>query len=211
MTRGMELQGSVSVSDTSGKRKYSIRDELAVEEKERSAKVPRLALEGILEESEDDEITTQETSLPPLPFTAVENDQEKSVDLPPIPPTPRTKRRVTLPPIKTHALHTSILPASSAGFTPLFNNLKKEVGLSLTPSLYPNSYKVHQSIQPYQREVYKPPQVDARVQAAQRATHEFNVRRIELMEAQKVFEQARRRFEVARERMNKCRRDVGWW
>jgi hypothetical protein len=179
MTRGRELQGPVPV-----KRKYSIRDELAADEQ--PAKLPKLALEDILEvEDEDNDITTQDITLPHTP-----NDASQT--LPPIPATPRTKRRVRLPPIKTHALHTPILPASSVGFTPLFNNLKKEVGLSLTPSPY-------QQIQP-----------DPRIRAAQRATHEFNVRRLELVEAQLVFEDARRRFEGARRGVEKARRAVGW-
>jgi hypothetical protein len=180
-------------------------------------KIPRLVLEGILEVDEEEEI-----ALPPLPFT---EEEEGKV----VPATPRTKRRVRLPPIKTQALHTHtpLLPApSTAGFTPLFNNLKKEVGLSLTPGLYQQSlkpyqqqqlqprqamqsYQPHQPHQPYQQPLqpYQPRLGEENIRAAQRATHEFNVARIELLDAQRGFEQARRRFEDARARMDRV---CGW-
>jgi hypothetical protein len=201
MTRGRELQGPVPKpvddAETTGKRKYSIRDEISKKKDGRkAAKTPKPAFEDILEvEDEDEDEEEQEVSLSTLPFTAVEKDQDKYT-LPPIPATPRTKRRVRLPPIKTHALHT-LLPvpaASSAGFTPIFNHLKNEVGLSLTPNI----------------QHYRPPQVDVKVQAAQRATHEFNVRRIELVKAHAQFEDARWRFEGAKVRMDRARGACGW-
>jgi hypothetical protein len=54
---------------------------------------------------------------------------------------------------------------------------------------------------------YEAPRViDPRIQAAQRATHEFNVRRIEVIEAQRAFEEARRRFGEARRRFGEAKR-----
>jgi hypothetical protein len=222
MTKGRELQGPVPIKVEEGgegdvgKRKYSIRDEISAED-QKPAKIPRLVLEGILEVDEVDE---EEITLPPLPFTPKEEDQGEVLELPPVPATPRTKRRVRLPPIKTNALHTPLPAPSTAGFTPLFNNLK-EVGLSLTPSLYQQSLQSYQpnqqplqprqaiSYQPYQQPL-PPYQGEEKIRAAQRATHEFNVRRIELMDAQRGFEQARRRFEEARGRMDRARGACGW-
>jgi hypothetical protein len=51
---------------------------------------------------------------------------------------------------------------------------------------------------------------DPRIQAAQRATHEFNVRRMEVIEAQRAFEEARRRFGEAKRRMVGARARCAW-
>lgn len=62
----------------------------------------------------------------------------------------------------------------------------------------------------YMCDTYPAPKIDPRVQAAQRATHEFNVRRMEVIEAQRVFEDARRRFGEAKRRMEGVRGGAVW-
>ena len=62
----------------------------------------------------------------------------------------------------------------------------------------------------YMHDTYPAPRIDPRVQAAQRATHEFNVRRMEVIEAQRVFAEARRRFGEAKRRMESVRGGGMW-
>ena len=58
---------------------------------------------------------------------------------------------------------------------------------------------------------YEAPRIiDPRIQAAQRATHEFNVRRIDVIKARRAFEEARRRFGEAKRRMDGARGRWRW-
>jgi len=154
--------------------------------------------------------------------------------------TPQTQRRSRPPPIVISEIPTptatspGIVPPFSS-FTPLFNSLAREFGGDPdTPC--PVRQNTYQPTQPdllnsydsgngngngndnangtvfesYMRDTYPVPRIDPRVQAAQRATHEFNVRRMEVIEAQRVFEEARRRFGEAKRRMESVRGGGMW-
>ena len=158
--------------------------------------------------------------------------------LPSITTTPQTQRRSRPPPIVIAEIPTptatspGIVPPFSS-FTPLFNSLAREFGGDPdTPC--PVRQNTYQPTQPdlvnsydsgngtvndnangtlfesYMRDTYPAPRIDPRVQAAQRATHEFNVRRMEVIEAQRVFEEARRRFGEAKRRMESVRGGAVW-
>ena len=130
-----------------------------------------------------------------------------------------------------------IVPLFSS-FTPLFNSLAREFGgdpdtpcpvrqntyeppqsdlLNIADNSYGNDKLTSNDnnangtlFESYMRDTYPAPRIDPRVQAAQRATHEFNVRRMEVIEAQRVFEEARRRFGEAKRRMESVR-GRGMW
>ncbi|KAI4713946.1 hypothetical protein J4E89_001395 [Alternaria sp. Ai002NY15] len=129
-----------------------------------------------------------------------------------------------------------IVPPFSS-FTPLFNSLAREFGgdpdtpcpvrqntyeppqsdlLNIADNSYGNEKLTSNDnangtlFETYMRDTYPAPRIDPRVQAAQRATHEFNVRRMEVIEAQRVFEEARRRFGEAKRRMESVRGGGMW-
>ena len=154
--------------------------------------------------------------------------------------TPQTQRRSRPPPIVIAEIPTrtatspGIVPPFSS-FTPLFNSLAREFGGDPdTPCpVRQNTYEPTQPdllnsydngngngngngndngtvFESYMRDTYPAPRIDPRVQAAQRATHEFNVRRMEVIEAQRVFEEARRKFVEAKRRMESIRGGGMW-
>ncbi|KAI4678521.1 uncharacterized protein J4E84_008777 [Alternaria hordeiaustralica] len=129
-----------------------------------------------------------------------------------------------------------IVPPFSS-FTPLFNSLAQEFGgdpdtpcpirtntyqpsqpdlLNIADNSYGNDKLTSGDnangtlFESYMRDTYPAPRIDPRVQAAQRATHEFNVRRMEVIEAQRVFEEARRKFVEAKRRMESVRGEAVW-
>jgi hypothetical protein len=90
-----------------------------------------------------------------------------------------TKRRDTLPRIITHALQS---PQPHTPLTPLFNANNTPCPVDLDTTLH--------------------------IQAAQMATHEFNVCRVAVEDARVVFEEAVRRLGDARVRMERARDGV---
>jgi hypothetical protein len=206
MIRGREIQGPVLVKtlradDASRKRKHPIRDEMTMEDHqkedgERARKVQKSdnengALVGVKVEDETESIATHRF--------AIEKDNGLDGCLTPslIPTTPPTKHRVCLPPIRTTHINTPTPISVQAGFTPLFNSLKKEFHQEDTPHVY-QATTVRTDWDP-------------RVQAAQWATHEYNTRRIELANVQLQFDDAQKRFREARAKMENARRAVGDW
>lgn len=222
MSRGREMQGPVPVKeDETRKRKYSIRHELNAtnrdnhEDGEKLAKHLKKELNMI---PEDDSKPTTPISIN-LPGILALPDSENTITLPSIPTTPRTQRRVRLPPIRTTEINTSMSTSSQnippcSSFTPLFNSLKHEFGDPDTPCpTQPSTYPQLENSNIWDSFMggrYEAPTVDPRIQAAQRATHQFNVRRIQVIEAQRAFEEARSRFGEAKRRMDGARRNCGW-
>jgi hypothetical protein len=222
MSRGREMQGPVPVKeDETRKRKYSIRHELNAtnrdnhEDGEKLAKHLKKELNMI---PEDDSKPTTPISINPPGILALP-DSENTITLPSIPTTPRTQRRVRLPPIRTTEINTSMSTSSQnippcSSFTPLFNSLKHEFGDPDTPCpTQPSTYPQLENSNIWDSFMggrYEAPTVDPRIQAAQRATHQFNVRRIQVIEAQRAFEEARSRFGEAKRSMDGARRNCGW-
>jgi hypothetical protein len=184
--------------------------------------------------------TPTSLSIPTLNLpTPPDSEATITATLPSIPTTPRTQRRARLPPIRTTEITTptatspgNVFPYSPASFTPLFKSLAQEFSgdpdtpCPLRQSTYqsPQQQPTHNNhtndnsngkgnIYPtytYTNPTSSPLRIDPRIQAAQRATHEFNVRRMEVIEAQRAFEEARRRFGEAKRRMVGARARCGW-
>ncbi|KAG9193798.1 hypothetical protein G6011_03833 [Alternaria panax] len=218
MSRGREMQGPVPVKeDETRKRKYSIRHEVDAnnrDDDENSEKMAKRLKEELNIIPEDDNEPTTPLSIN-LSGILTPPDSQKTMTHASIPTTPRTQRRARLPPIRTTQINTPTpTPSQNISFTPLFNSLKHEFGDPDTPcpnrpGTYPqlDNSNVWDSFRGGRYEV---PPKDPRIQAAQRATHEFNVRRIEVIEAQRAFEEARRRFGEAKRRMDGARGKYGW-
>ena len=219
MSRGREMQGPVPVKEEEArKRKYSIRHEMDTSNRgddKHSEKLAKRFKEelNIVPENDNEPVTPLSISFPGL---LTPPDSRKTVTPSTIPNTPRTQRRARLPPIRTTQINTPT-PTSSqnVSFTPLFNSLKHEFGDPDTPC--PNRPSTYQQLDNssiwdnFMKGRYEAPRIiDPRIQAAQRATHEFNVRRIEVIEAQRAFEEARRRFGEAKRRMDGARGRCGW-
>ncbi|USP79669.1 hypothetical protein yc1106_06943 [Curvularia clavata] len=159
------------------------------------------------------------TATTPTPFQDTGEDNPQSTPSHFIiapPPTPHTQKRLThLPPLQTShppsPSPSSSLPPVQSSFTPLFNHLKEEFAQAEAMVAYPDTELEQQQPQPQSQEgrmsVDRDLEADmeARVLAVQRATHEFNLRRREYEEAARRYEEARWRCEVARWRVERLR------
>ncbi|KAL6709953.1 hypothetical protein ACN47E_000738 [Coniothyrium glycines] len=205
MTKGLKLENKDS-EDASGKRKYSIRQEI----------IPS-------EEDEDDEPPTKLAKLNTQNNTIVKNETPDMSPLfslaalsplLPLPspaalltprPTPsRSKRPIRLPPLNTSIpnISPSVPPSSAKSLHPppitaptLYNNYPRpsfQIPIPKIPDFH--------SSPPYMAQPTL--LVHPAVQAAQRATHDFNVRRLELADAERWYTEARKRCVDAKRRMD---------
>ncbi len=228
MSRGREMQGPVPIKkDETTKRKYSIRQEFNADDDDDDKDGARLAKRlkkelCVIPEDDNEPTTPPSLNLHCMPTPP---DSEATIALPTIQSTPRTQRRAHLPPICTTQIEipTAFSPQNNpphSSFTPLFNSLKHEFGgdpdspcpirPSTTFQQLENSNTSSNIWDNYIGDRYEAPRIDPRVQAAQRATHEFNVRWMEVVEAQRAFEEARRRLSEAKRRMLGARGRCGW-
>ncbi|KAF2848627.1 hypothetical protein T440DRAFT_480696 [Plenodomus tracheiphilus IPT5] len=233
MSRGREMEGD----STSGKRKYSIRDErfgVGMERvKEQSRKLVKVV------EEEDGEVEKGLLS-PPRELVGKDGVQETdrarhSTSLSPSPfrnPlfTPQTKRIIHLPPIQTSNISTPTVPVIAlANTNPNSKSNPKTNTHTTHPTLHPNTNTMpiqptHPFPPPFLNNPYNTPTqshttspiISAQhgaLEAAQHATHEFNVRRRELAHVERVYEGARVRFLEAGRRMDRAERRArgrGW-
>ncbi|EFQ96198.1 hypothetical protein PTT_02377 [Pyrenophora teres f. teres 0-1] len=223
------------IEEGKGKRKYSIRQEGGYDEDDEDgttvSKSQKLS-HGNTSEPIDEEYHALPSPSPTISTDAIEKEQEDTTTaLAPI--TPRTKRLIHLPPIRTSHITTPItasLPSThTTSFTPLFNSLKQEVGYTYVPP--PIVYTPHPSHAPNpSRPYYKPQQRqaipqhhypiseesmrerkrDQRLQLAQRATHDFNILRRNTERLGRAYEEARGRCEEARRSMEEMWWRAGW-
>ncbi|RMZ68832.1 glycosylhydrolase family 18-9 [Pyrenophora seminiperda CCB06] len=227
------MQGVASERESdedTGKRKYSIRQERERSEDDeddtRASKVQKLS-HGDDSNVEDEEATIG--LLSPSPTVSVstiaKEDDDTSTALAPI--TPRTKRILHLPPIRTSHITTPSTHMTPS-FTALFNTLKQEVGHTYTPpqvvytphpshALNPNLTYPRKSQPQAIPQHYLPNEARRRemkrnqcLQAAQRATHNFNILRMETERLGRAYEEAKWRCEDARRRMEDMWWRTGW-
>ncbi|KAI1582726.1 hypothetical protein A1F96_05829 [Pyrenophora tritici-repentis] len=220
MMRGKEMQGVTSETEKGkGKRKYSIRQEREDGDDDENdtmvSKTQKLSYEYTSSAVDDKFHALPSPSLTVSTATIEKEQDNTATALAPV--TPRTKRLIHLPPIRTSHITTPItasLPsAHTTSFTPLFNSLKQEVGYTYTPP--PIVYTPHPSHTPNPNRPYYRPQQQQRqpipqhhhyptteeimrerkreqiLQAAQRATHNFNVLRRDTERLGRAYEEAR--------------------
>lgn len=240
MTKGREMQGvtgEIEEEEVKGKRKYSIRQEKQSgkddeEDNTRPSKLQKISHgeTSSVENKEPNVLPSPSPSpSPSVPTSPI--DKEKNEALTTLTPiTPRTKRLIHLPPIRTSHITTPVstslqLPsAHTSTFTPLFNTLKQEVGYTYVPP--PVAYTPYPLYPPHSLNSVSPPTTlpqthsqtvlseasqqlqkrQRRLQAAQRATHDFNLVRLHTERLGRAYEDARGRCEDARRRMEDM-----WW
>lgn len=219
MSRGrdMEREGAAGVgvvkeketedegAEAEGKRKYSIRQEVTkggdeqaedVEEggNSRPTKMQRMDSQQSADSSQPTAFSAigfspAKETLPTLPHRTLEGIRKSSL------PSRKTKpRTLHLPPILTTDITTPTLPAVFSHHT----NLVQDTHSSNTYSPNPRAGYVS-----------SPPQ--HLLQDAQRATHEFNVRRMEYASAEAQYEGAKQRYVDAARRMDWARKQVEGW
>ncbi|KAL7775553.1 hypothetical protein CFE70_009396 [Pyrenophora teres f. teres 0-1] len=215
MMRGKEMQGVTGeIEEGKGKRKYSIRQEGGYDEDDEDgttvSKSQKLS-HGNTSEPIDEEYHALPSPSPTISTDAIEKEQEDTTTaLAPI--TPRTKRLIHLPPIRTSHITTPItasLPSThTTSFTPLFNSLKQEVGYTYVPP--PIRQAIPQHHYPISEESMRERKRDQRLQLAQRATHDFNILRRNTERLGRAYEEARGRCEEARRSMEEMWWRAGW-
>jgi len=217
------------------KRKYSIRQELEGDDDDnpRASKAQKLSPKDISSVDDDEEAHALPSPSRSISTSTPEPEQQDKATALRAPITPRTKRLIHLPPIRTSHITTPVsasLPSThmTPRFTPLFNTLKKEVGYTYTPP--PIVYTPHPlhalnanrsySGQQQQRQAItqhhsaseerREKKREQTLQAAQRATHDFNLLRLDTERLGRAYEDARARCEDARQRMKELWWRAGW-